>query len=272
MLQNQGLLQDLNNPQVELHLLRSCLGFCKINNLLRTVTPGTADQHWSRFDSGVRHCLEGLAQTSLPDLAWLQASLSMRLGGLGLRQAALTSTAAFLGSCQASRQLVTHLLQQNTMSLNLPCEHITIPGEVEAQDRFSELLASYGSTVSVDMSTFSQRTLQAQLDNNLVASLKEESNLRDQARLNTVASPHASAWLRAIPNANLGLTLPKHEFVVAVKLWLGIPIFPSLSNSIRCTCGHIIDVFGDHLLGCGHVHCAPRDMTPSGTLYIMHCL
>ena len=110
----------------------------------------------------------------------------------------------------------------------------------------------YGSNVSVDTSTFSQRTLQAQLDNNLVASLKEESNLRDQTRLNTVASPHASAWLRAIPNVNLGLTLPKHEFVVAVKLWLGIPIFPSLSNSIRYTCGHIIDVFGDHLLGCGH--------------------
>ena len=45
VLQNQSLLQDLNNPQVEIHLLRSCLGFCKINNLLRTVTPGTADQH-----------------------------------------------------------------------------------------------------------------------------------------------------------------------------------------------------------------------------------
>ena len=51
-----------------------------------------------------------------------------------------------------------------------------MPGEVEAQDYFSELLASYGSHVSIDMSTFSQCTLQAHLNNILVASLNEESN------------------------------------------------------------------------------------------------
>ena len=38
VLNSQSHLQDLENPQVELHLL-SCLGFCKLNSLLRTVPP-----------------------------------------------------------------------------------------------------------------------------------------------------------------------------------------------------------------------------------------
>ena len=33
----QHHLTDLDNPQVALHLLRSCLSLCKVNHLLRTV-------------------------------------------------------------------------------------------------------------------------------------------------------------------------------------------------------------------------------------------
>ena len=33
----QGHLTDLENPQVELHLFRSCMSLCKVNHLLRTV-------------------------------------------------------------------------------------------------------------------------------------------------------------------------------------------------------------------------------------------
>ena len=38
---------------------------------------------------------------------------------------------------------------------------------------------------------------------------------------------------------------------IYIYIWLGIPII-SLSQSIRCSCGRVIDCFGDHLLGCGH--------------------
>ncbi len=46
--------------------------------------------------------------------------------------------------------------------------------------------------------------------------------------------------------------MASHEFVIAVKLWPGIPIFPDFSKAIGCMCGQTIDSFGDHLLGCGH--------------------
>ena len=68
----------------------------------------------------------------------------MRMGGLWLRQAATTSAAAFLGSCQASRELSTRLLVQNKklptpvlvptspMFVESPCTLISIPGEENA--------------------------------------------------------------------------------------------------------------------------------------------
>ena len=46
--------------------------------------------------------------------------------------------------------------------------------------------------------------------------------------------------------------MSRHEFVPAVRMWLGIRLFPSPPQSLRCTCGPIIDEFGDHLLGCAH--------------------
>ena len=50
----QSHLSDLENPQVELQLLRSCLSICKINHLLRSVRPGVATSTLSIFDEGLR--------------------------------------------------------------------------------------------------------------------------------------------------------------------------------------------------------------------------
>ena len=264
VLENQSFLPELNNPQVELHLLRSCLSLCQINNLLRTVPPGTTDHHWTRFDTGTRRSLELITKTSLPDASWQQATLPMRMGGLGLRQTATTSAAAFLGSCQTSLELSTRLLVQNKkltthvlvptspMFVESPCTPISIPGEENALVRYRQVLASYGADGHPNNSSGeSQRVLQRQLYDALLSNLKDTSSLRDKARLNTESSVHAAAWLRAIPNVKLGLSMAPHEITVALKLWLGIPIISPL-QSIRCSCGCVIDCFGDHVLGCGH--------------------
>ena len=64
--------------------------------------------------------------------------------------------------------------------------------------------------------------------------------IRDQARLRAVAhssvahsSGVSSGWLKAIPQPTLGLAFSPHEFVIAVRLWLGVPLFPLLP---LCTC------------------------------------
>ena len=78
------------------------------------------------------------------------------------------------------------------------------------------------------------------------------SSVRDRARLNTISSAYAGAWLRAVPNLNLGLSMLQHEFIVAIRIWLGIALFPDPPDSPRCVCGSIIDPHGDHLLGYGY--------------------
>ena len=37
--------------------------------------------------------------------------------------------------------------------------------------------------------------------------------------------------------------------MTALRYWLGIPLFPA---SVRCSCGTVIDSFGDHILGYGN--------------------
>ena len=95
----------------------------------------------------------------------------------------------------------------------------------------------------------SQKSLQRAVDTATLLSCKESAPLRDKARLNTIGTPFTGAWLLAIPNPNLGLTLSKEEFILSVCMWLGCHLFP---QSSRCVCGHIIDLHGDHVLGCGH--------------------
>jgi len=40
----------------------------------------------------------------------------------------------------------------------------------------------------------------------------------------------SSGWLKAIPQSSLGLAIHGPEFVVGLRLWLGIPLFPSPSS------------------------------------------
>ena len=47
----------------------------------------------------------------------------------------------------------------------------------------------------------------------------------------------------------LGLAIPPAEFVVALRLWLGIPGFSDVDSPL-CVCGQMVDHFGDHLIGC----------------------
>ena len=246
----QERLRDLGDPQVELHLLRSCLGVCKLNHLLRTIPPGCVDSELLRFDDNLRHSLSSICNASISDQSWLQATLPCSLGGLGLRGAHRASSAAFLGCCISSFALCSQLLSAYSgSSISIS----SIPGKELAISCLSALLSGT-PIMEVPASQFSeaQRLYQFQLDTCQSSSLLSSCSLRDQARIRAISShPCASAWLRAIPSVSLGLTMSRQEFVCSLWYWLGIPVFAS-TDSIRCSCGNVVDRFGDHLLGCGH--------------------
>ena len=106
----QSHLMDVDDPQIEFQLLRRCSSLPKINHLLRTVPPGKALRQLSSFDQHLCRAFELLSHSSLSDVAWKQASLPIKYGGLGLRLANKASCLAFLGSCNSTRKLVCRFL------------------------------------------------------------------------------------------------------------------------------------------------------------------
>jgi len=88
----------------------------------------------------------------------------------------------------------------------------------------------------------SQNDLQAFLDDQLFANIFNSSAIYNQARLRAVVhcSGVSSAWLAESYSLTISDFSP-HDFVTAVRLWLGVPLF-------LCYCF----VFDDHLLGCSH--------------------
>jgi len=243
----QHHLSDLDNPQVALHLLRSCLSLCKVNHLLRTVPAPLAASQWSRFDAECRAALGRIVHTSITDDAWAQATLPCRLGGLGLREAAAAHCAAFLGCCNSTRHLCLRLLN-TTQRVARSAAVSSVPGEREARLAYAALGVIRPST-DLDLSTAGQHALQKCVDDLAHTALLARCSVRDRARLTACGTLHAAAWLRALPAPTLGLAMSRHDFVLALRLWLGIPVFSAVQ---RCPCRQLICRFGDHLLGCGH--------------------
>ena len=240
-LELQSLLGDLEDPQAELHLLRSCLGTCKISHLLRTIPPGSVDEHLRCFDDGLRFTLSRVLRCPIPEAAWLQAILPLRLGSLGLRESVRTAPAAFLASCHSIHSLVAQLLHMDTnLVFHLPGEEVTL-------ELLRQLLPSWDPLPD----DITQWFIQDALDRVQLTQLLDSSNLRDLARLNTQSRcQHAHAWLQAIPQPNLGLSMTSSEFAIALRYWLGITLFDS-GHHQSCVCRSPLDQHGDHLLGCG---------------------
>ena len=89
---------DLDNPQAQLLLLRSCLGVPKFNYTLRTVRKTSFNGQLLEFDSVLHSCLQRIAGfTFTPGIRELWA-LPMSRGGFGFPVAADIADLAFLAS------------------------------------------------------------------------------------------------------------------------------------------------------------------------------
>lgn len=97
---------ELDDPPVELHPLRSCLGVGKINRTLRTVPKQTIKEQLARFDCNLRLIVSKVAHNTIVDLVWQQVLLPFWLGGLGLWQSLPNAHITFFASYNASCNLV----------------------------------------------------------------------------------------------------------------------------------------------------------------------
>ena len=139
------------------------MSICKLSHLLRT-TPDKVDAQLLRFDEGLRHSLQTILRSSIPDTSWLQATLPIRMGGFGLREAHRTAPAAFLGSCTFTRHLAWQLISNDSQS----SVTYILPGENIVATEMKYLLGQW----SAPFTDTSQHGLQGKLDASLLSSIK----------------------------------------------------------------------------------------------------
>eukprot|EP00731_Ephydatia_muelleri_P032575 Em0024g119a len=72
---------------------------------------------------------------------------------------------------------------------------------------------------SVGDSPLSQKVLSSKIEDQQFNNLFHNASVTDRARLLSISSPHASAWLSVTPSPRLNLHLEPAEFQVALKWW-----------------------------------------------------
>jgi hypothetical protein len=227
-----ALLRLLPEPHVRYTLLRQCVAFAPFVHIMRTVPPQQSSRAAVEYDAVLRRSLdELLGQTRISDRSWVQASLSVKKGGLGLRQCQYHILPAFLASsmqCSSADEWDP-----------LECEAFS-----SAKARF---LVEYPSATIGP----SQRALSDLVDDKLFGELVGSARCRrDCARLRSVAGPDAGAFWNAVPSEDLRLRLPAAHFRISLRWWLGEAIYATKHSCPRC--GEHCDVFGYHSLVCRH--------------------
>jgi len=216
-------------------ILRNCLSAPKLNYTLR-VSPAAGHLSLSKFDDSLRKAVCSIVNVNLSDVQWLQASLPVRIGGLGVRSVSSLAPSAFLASAAGTSVLQEFIL--TSIPLHVDQEVIRI------QAIWSNLCmpGSQSETVAHSQKSLDNRVTQA-VHTHL---LENAADGLDKARLLAVSAPHSGDWLNAIPLSSCGLRLDDEAVRVAVGLRLGT----SLCEPHSCFCGASVNVLGTHGLAC----------------------
>ena len=206
-------LQHLSS-QDALLILRNSMAIQKVLYILRTAPCYLSDQ-LNTFDDALRSILSDVLNVDLSnEQAWLQASLHVRAGGLGVRRAAQLAPSAYLASAAGCSTLV----------------HQILPSFCNSTDpNLDSAISSWNQGVSVPPPSSPNSTRQRAWDephvnatHSMLLDLVQDQQAR--ARLLAVSCAESGAWLNVLPIAPLGLHLSDDVVRVAVGLRPGVPI------------------------------------------------
>lgn len=219
--------------QDALILLRSSFSAPKVLHLLRC-SPSVSHPSLDRFDSLLRSAIERITNSDLSDTQWLQASLPVRDGGLGVRRVASLALPAFVASAASTLPL------QDAILMNCACSNNS------AFQNYLSLWSSAFGPLPEDLppkQPFWDRP-GVLADRALVES--QMNSPLQQASFLAASSSHSGDWLFALPIASCGLRLDDEAVRVAVGIRLGLPI----CVPHQCQCGELVDAYGIHSFVC----------------------
>ncbi|ESO01848.1 hypothetical protein HELRODRAFT_161026 [Helobdella robusta] len=186
------------------------------------------------FDQTLRDGFQSIFNVSLDPKGWLQATLPISVGGLGLGTVVDLAPSAFLASAAAT----------------VPLQNLLLPRDKIYSDNFRTQVFDGFRTVhgaGICIETRSQKELNAPFISSSVAKLLDlnQSNF-DKAKIMAVKSELGSSWLKAVPNSACGTRLDDSCVRVSLGLRLGLPIL----TEYVCLCGANVEPLGYHGLSC----------------------
>ena len=96
-------------------LLKNCFSMQKLMYLLRSSPTSQHPDLLVDFDNCTMSCATYICNASFDDIGWIQATLPIRLGGIGLRRASDSAPPAYLVSISASRSLISEITQPDNI-------------------------------------------------------------------------------------------------------------------------------------------------------------
>ena len=229
-------------PHLQRHdallLLRHSLAIPKILYLLRTA-PCFLSPMLEEFDYLLRSTLSAVLNINLSDdLVWLQSSLPVSHGGLGVRSAVQLAPSAYLASAAGCTSLTRRILPSHLCNLPLP--------EVSLALNHWSPDGALSPPASPDKSKQKAWDL-PKVESSFDLLINNCQSPAARARLLGAASKESGAWLNAPPVSSLGLQMDNDCISICAGLRLGVPLcHPHLCHQ----CGSPVDEYALHGPSC----------------------
>ena len=185
---------SLLSAQDALLLLRVSFSAPRVQHLLRC-SPSVDNPAVDSFDSLLRSALSHIANSDISDNQWLQASLPVKDGGLGIRQVCSLALPAFLASAASTSDLQSQIL---------------LASSCNPDPYFDSYLSTWQAAFGSLPSSGPLSSKQSFWDRPGILSTRAavESSISDSqemARFLAASAPHSGDWLLALPISSCGL-------------------------------------------------------------------
>src|SRR6218665_947645 len=188
------------------------------------------------YDKLLRGGMERILNIYLTEDQWMQASLPIRMRGLGVRRVSSLPLLAFLASAMGTLSVQSPILGPtwNSEDASFDCAQ-------------ADWLRITGIEDPATCPGHKQSVWTKPLLLKALSSFKERlHDPYDRARLNASMAPHASDWLHALPLTTFNLKLSDE----AVRVAVGLRLASAICEPYTCVCGAPVSARGSHGLSC----------------------
>ena len=237
-------LGELGNSQLAYHLLRVSLGACRGVFLLRLLPFAVGADLALRLSKVIRQSLDSIVGQSTSDDEWTLASFTLAEGGIGVADPAALHPGAFV-SCRLSA--ITKFLQLPVAKIHE--EIASVLPLFPSLPNISSWIAS-GCQNDFDPEWTTQKWWCSQNEKRRVEQWDRKVDWRTRATRALNCAPHASDFLRVIPNQQGGAFIESECWQKRLSFRLSQRFVNAPSNCPRCHSAQ--DPFGDHALSCSN--------------------